>query len=76
VELYRAGQRLRVSILESGGLVEADPVLAIDGDYTVESEHRVVVVEVKRTPEAMREGTMMRIVVVLMGSGRTTYHDR
>ena len=43
-ELYRAGQRLRVSILESGGLVEADTVLDVAGDHAVESERVVVVV--------------------------------
>ena len=55
-ELYRAGQGFRVSSLEAGGLVKPDSALDIDEDYTVESQHMVVVVGVNRTPEALREG--------------------
>ena len=39
IPLHRAGQRFRVSSVESGGLVEADSALDIAGDHTVRGEH-------------------------------------
>ena len=43
-ELHRASQGFRVSSLESGGFVEADTVLDVAGDHTIEGQHVVVVV--------------------------------
>ena len=43
-QLYRTRQGFRVSDLESGGFVEAHPVLDVAGDHTVEGQHVVVVV--------------------------------
>ncbi|MDA0330334.1 MAG: hypothetical protein O2958_15185, partial [Gemmatimonadetes bacterium] len=54
-KLYRAGQGFRIPGLEAGGLVEADPVLAIARDHAVEGQHVVVVVGVERAPETLRE---------------------
>jgi hypothetical protein len=55
-ELHRAGQGLRVSSLEPGGLVEADSPLDVAGDHAIEGQHVVVVVGVYRAPEALGKG--------------------
>jgi len=51
-ELCRAGQRLRVSILESGGFVEPDTALDVAGDHTVESEDVEVVASSRTRPRS------------------------
>ena len=54
--MHRAGQCFRMQSLESGGLVEADPALPINGDHAIKGQHVVMVVRIQRTPEALGEG--------------------
>jgi len=45
-ELHRAGQGLRVSHVESGGLVKPDSALEVAGDHAIKGQHVEVVVRI------------------------------
>ncbi len=55
-ELHGAGQGLRISGLEAGGLVKADSPLDVGGDHAVEGQDVEVVVRIQRASEALGEG--------------------